>query len=65
MRKRANKKQSIKTGDKPRIANVAESDYQPSKDELEEDMRVSVSFEKAVEILAQPVRLKNINQSEP
>ncbi|MXZ28281.1 MAG: hypothetical protein F4222_13410 [Gammaproteobacteria bacterium] len=65
MRKQSDKNQSVNTDTKPRIVNIAASDYQPSKAELEEDMRVSMSFEKAVEILAQPVRPKNTKQSEP
>ena len=36
------------------------SDYQPSKAELEEDMRVGATFEEAVDALTKPVTIRYI-----
>ena len=40
---------------RPRTVEIVRSDYQPSKEELEEDMRVEASFEEAVDALTRPV----------
>ena len=40
---------------KPRIFEMVRSSYQPSKKELEADMRVNATFEEAVEALVHPV----------
>ena len=41
---------------------VVHPSYQPSKAELEEDMRVDATFEEAVQALAQPVRIRYVNR---
>ena len=42
------------------IVEVVHPSYQPSKAELEEDMRVNASFEEAIKALVRPVRLRYI-----
>ncbi len=42
----------------PRDVKVAHPSYQPSKAELEADMRVNASFEEAVKAIARPVRMR-------
>ena len=44
----------------PRIVDVVAPTYQPSKAELEEDMRVRATFEEAVEVLTRPVKVRYI-----
>ena len=46
----------------PREVEVVRPTYQPSRAELEEDMRVEATFEEAVQALAQPVRIRYINR---
>ena len=41
---------------------VVHPSYQPSRAELEEDMRVDATFEEAVQALARPVRIRYINR---
>ena len=41
---------------------IVNPDYQPSKDELEEDMRLDATFEEAVDALTKPVRVKYVNR---
>ena len=48
----------------PRIVDVVASTYQPSKAELEEDMRVRATFEEAVEALSRPVTARYIPRAE-
>ena len=36
--------------------------YQPSKAELEEDLRVEATFEEAVKALARPVRIRYVSR---
>lgn len=50
---------------KARTVEIVQSSYQPSKAELEEDMRVDATFEEAVAALTQPVRIKNIQRPKP
>ena len=50
---------------KPRKVKIVQSDYQPSKAELEEDMRVNATFEEAVDALTRPVRIRYIDRPEP
>ena len=45
---------------KPREVEVVHPSYQPSKAELEEDVRVDASFEEAVDALTKPVRIRHI-----
>ena len=45
---------------KPREVEIVHPSYQPSKAELEEDMRADASFEKAVDALTKPVRVRHI-----
>ena len=44
----------------PRIVDVVAPTYQPSKAELEEDMRVRATFEEAVEVRTRPVKVRYI-----
>ena len=44
----------------PRIVDVVAPMYQPSKAELEEDMRVRATFEEAVEALTRPMEIRYI-----
>ena len=46
----------------PRIVDVVAPTYQPSKAELEEDMRVRETFEEAVEALTRPVKVRYIHR---
>ena len=46
----------------PPIVEVVRPSYQPSKAELEEDMRVNASFEEAVKALVRPVRLRYVSR---
>ena len=43
--------------DRPTV-EVADYSYQPSKKELEEDMRIKGSFEKAARALVHPVNIR-------
>jgi hypothetical protein len=45
-----------------REVEIVSPDYQPSKAELEADMRVDASFEEAVSALCQPVQIKYIDE---
>ena len=45
-----------------REVEVVHPSYQPSREELNEDMRVDATFEEAVQALAQPVRLRYIKR---
>ena len=44
----------------PVEVEIAQSTYQPSKAELEEDVRVNVSFEEALDALVMPVKIKRV-----
>ena len=44
----------------PREIELVHPSYQPSKAELEEDLRVDATFEEAVRALAQPVKLRYV-----
>ena len=46
----------------PPEVEIVHPSYQPSKAELEADMRVEASFEEAVDALAQPVRFRYVNR---
>ena len=46
----------------PREVEIVHPDYQPSKAELEEDLRVDATFEETVDALAQPVSIHDINR---
>ena len=48
--------------DGPRDVEVAHPSYQPSKAELEADMRVNASFEEAVDALTRPVRMRYVEK---
>ena len=43
-----------------RAVEIVHPDYQPSQDELNEDMRVDATFEEAVKSLAKPVRIRYV-----
>lgn len=53
------------TKPKARTVEIVQSAYQPTKAELEEDLRVDATFEEAVAALAEPVRIKNIQRPKP
>jgi len=56
-------KKHPKPDDRVGTAKIPASDYQPSKAELEEDVRIPMPFRKAVEMLARPVRLEFMGKS--
>ena len=45
-----------------REVEIVRPDYQPSKAELDADMRVEASFDEAVAALCQPVQIKYIDR---
>ena len=47
---------------KPHDIEVVRPDYQPSKAEMEKDMRVSATSDEAVDALTQPVRIRYIDR---
>ena len=47
-------------GKEPREVTVVHPSYQPSKAELEADLRVEATFEEAVDALTQPVRIRHV-----
>ena len=47
---------------KPRDVEVVHPSYQPSREELNEDMRVDATFEEAVQALSQPVKIRYIKR---
>ena len=49
---------------KPREVEVVHPSYQPSKAELEEDMRVKATFDEAVKALTRPVSISHYPASE-
>ena len=49
----------------PPVLELAHPSYQPSKAELEENLRVDATFEEAVQALAQPVRIRYIKRPKP
>ena len=49
---------------KPRNVEVVRLDYQPSKAELEADVRVA-TFAESVEALTRPVRIRHIDRPKP
>ncbi len=49
----------------PREVEVVHPSYQPSKAELEADMRVDASFEEGVDALTQPVNTRYIARPKP
>ncbi len=50
--------------EKPKLqeVEVVHPNYQPSKAELEEDMRVEAAFDEAVAALSQPVNIRYIDR---
>ena len=46
----------------PPVVELVHPSYQPSKAELEEDLRVDATFEEAVQALAKPVRIRYIKR---
>ena len=48
-----------------REVEVVRSDYQPSKSELNEDVRVDATFEEAVDALTKPVSIRYIERPKP
>lgn len=49
----------------PRDVEVVHPSYQPSRAELEEDMRVNATFEESVRALTRPVRIRHISRPKP
>ena len=43
-----------------RTVDVVEASYQPSKAELEEDLRVDATFDEAVQALARPAKVRYV-----
>lgn len=50
---------------KRREIDLRSHDYQPSKKELEEDVRVNATFDEAVDALKRPVRIRYIDRPKP
>ena len=50
---------------KPRKVEIVGPAYQPSDEELEEDLRVDATFEEAVDALTRPVRVRYIDRPRP
>ena len=46
----------------PVEVEMVPSTYQPTKAELEEDLRVNVSFEDALDALVMPVKIKRVSR---
>lgn len=46
----------------PVEVEIAQSTYQPSKAELEDDARVDASFEEALDALVMPARIKRVSR---
>ena len=44
----------------PPVIDLVHPSYQPSKAELEEDLRVDATFDEAVQALARPVKLRYV-----
>ena len=55
-------KTRVKTEKPVRDVEIAHPSYQPSKAEMEVDMRVNASFEDAVKALARPVRMRYVEK---
>ena len=51
-----------KTKQKKRKVKVVNSSYQPSKAELNEDMRVQATFEEAIDDLVKPVEIEYVER---
>ena len=47
-----------KTASKKRKVKIVNSSYQPSKAELNEDMRVNASFDEAIDALVKPADIE-------
>ena len=52
------------TEDGKRVVEVVRSSYQPSKAELEADVRVDATFDEAVAALCQPVDIRYVAKTE-
>ena len=52
----------IKNKPKPRKVRIVGSNYQPTKAELEADMRVNATFEDAVDALTKPVKIRYVKR---
>ena len=50
---------------KPRLVKLVHPSYQPSKEELEEDVRVDAPFEDAVQALGTPANVRYIPRPKP
>ena len=51
-----------KTKQKKRKVKIVDSSYQPSKAELNEDMRVQATFEEAIDALVKPVEIEYVER---
>ena len=47
---------------KAKTVEIVQSGYQPSKDELEADLRVDATFDEAVEALTKPVNIRYVTR---
>ena len=46
----------------PPVIELVHPSYQPSKAELEEDLRVDATFDEAVQALTQPVKVRYVRR---
>lgn len=61
-RKGPRKRPRIAAKGRPREVEIAHPSFQPSKAELEADMRVEASFEEAVDALTRPVQMRYVEK---
>ena len=54
----AHKKVSVNS--KPTVVDVPHADYQPTAQELREDLRIEGTFEEAIKALVRPVRVRQV-----
>ena len=47
---------------KPREVEIVSAKYQPSKAELETDLRVDATFDQSVKALAKPVQIREVSR---
>ncbi len=53
---------TAETRKRPKTVSIVHPSYQPSKAELEADMRVEAEFEKAVDAPTKPVRISHVDR---
>ena len=50
---------------KPKTVELVKSNYQPSKAELEADLRIKGTFKQAIQALTRPVRIRRVVTKRP